>query len=125
MKRIHIMSLAILAIFVGAIFAQTSVPSTATAQTTLTNTLQGICSLAATILPVIAFVLFILAGVAYAAGQFFGADTRAKSIGWAMNMITGAVIAFLLWIIGPLIIAGLSGNTYTIGATSCSGPNFG
>jgi len=119
MKTSNILTVAVFALFaMGVLFADVS---TTTAQTQLKNALGAICGLAAALLPVIAFVLFILAGVAYAAGNFFGADARAKSVGWAMNMITGAVIAFLLWIIGPSIIAGLSGQTvtYSIGATNC------
>ena len=61
------------------------------------------------ILPVMAFVLFVLAGVAYAAGQFFGAEMRAKAIGWAMNMITGAIIGLVLSAIGPSILTALGG----------------
>ena len=121
MKTNYTMTVAIIALFaIGTLFAAVS---TSVEAQKLTNALGSICSLAAALLPVIAFVLFILAGVAYAAGNFFGADARAKSVGWAMNMITGAVIAFLLWIIGPVIISGLSGGTvqYAVGATGCTG----
>jgi len=61
------------------------------------------------ILPVMAFVLFVLAGVAYAVGQFFGAEMRAKAIGWAMNMIVGAIIGLILSAIGPTILTALGG----------------
>ena len=118
MKTNYTMSVAIIALFaMGTLFA-----ISAEAQK-LTSTLGSICNLAAALLPVIAFVLFILAGVAYAAGNFFGADARAKSTGWAMNMITGAVIAFLLWIIGPMLISSLAGGgiSYTVGSTGCTG----
>jgi len=121
MKTNYTMTVAIIALFaIGTLFATSS--TSAEAQK-LTDALGSICNLAAALLPVIAFVLFILAGVAYAAGNFFGADARAKSTGWAMNMITGAVISFLLWIIGPMLISSLSGGgiTYTVGATGCSG----
>jgi hypothetical protein len=119
MKISNVLTVAIFALFaMGVLFADTV--STTDAQTKLKDTLGSICNLAAALLPVIAFVLFILAGVAYAAGNFFGADARAKSVGWAMNMITGAVIAFLLWIIGPTIIAGMSGQSYSIGSTGCN-----
>ena len=67
------------------------------------------------ILPTMAFVLFVLAGVAYAAGNFFGAEMRAKAVGYAMNMITGAIISLLLSIIGPTIIDAF----YTGASTSC------
>jgi hypothetical protein len=63
------------------------------------------------LLPVLAFVLFVLAGVAYAAGQFFGAEMRAKAIGLAMNMITGAIIGLILSAVGPNILTALGGAT--------------
>jgi hypothetical protein len=70
------------------------------------------------LLPVLAFVLFVLAGVAYAAGQFFGAEMRAKAIGWAMNMITGAIIGLILSAVGPSILTALGGVT-TISNCTC------
>ena len=85
------------------------------------NALGTICTLFASILPVIGFVLFVLAGVAYAAGNFFSAEIRAKATSWAMNMIVGAIIAFLLWIIAPTLIGAFSGVTYTVGASGCGG----
>lgn len=123
MKTNYTMTVAIVALFaMGVLFAQTVAPTGEALR--LAKALGSICNLAAALLPVVAFVLFILAGVAYAAGNFFGADARAKSVGWAMNMITGAVIAFLLWIIGPVIISGLSGGTisYSPGQTNCGIP---
>ncbi|MCX8202422.1 MAG: hypothetical protein N3G74_01275 [Candidatus Micrarchaeota archaeon] len=69
------------------------------------------------VLPVMAFVLFVLAGVAYAAGNFFGAEMRAKATGWAMNMITGAIIALILSAIGPTILTSLYGST--VGSSLC------
>ena len=123
MKTSNILTVAVFALFaMGVLFAADA--STTAAETQLKSALRSICNLAAATLPVIAFVLFILAGVAYAAGNFFGADARAKSVGWAMNMITGAVIAFLLWIIGPVIVSALApaGSVqYTIGSTTCGG----
>jgi len=122
--KANYLTVAIFALFaMGVLFAQVQQP-TSTEALRLARALGSICSLAAAILPVLAFVLFILAGVAYAAGNFFGADARAKSVGWAMNMITGAVISFLLWIIGPVIISGLSGGavTYSPGQTNCGIP---
>jgi hypothetical protein len=122
MKTNNILIVAVFALF--AVGVLSAAVSTTAAQTQLKDALGAICNLAASLLPVIAFVLFILAGVAYAAGNFFGADSRAKSVGWAMNMITGAVIALLLWVIGPVIIAALSPGgqiQYTIGAGSCTG----
>lgn len=92
----------------------------------ITEALGKICDLFAAVLPVIGFVLFVLAGVAYAAGNFFTAEIRAKATSWAMNMILGAIISFLLWIIAPTIIGALSPGTvsYTVGASGCTGPGL-
>ena len=92
----------------------------------ITGALGTICGLFAAVLPVIGFVLFVLAGVAYAAGNFFTAEIRAKATSWAMNMILGAIISFLLWIVGPTIIGALSPGqvTYSVGASGCTGPGL-
>ena len=50
-----------------------------------------------------------MAGIAYAAGQFFGAEIRAKSQAWAMNMIAGAIIGFLIIVFSKIIINNLTG----------------
>ena len=81
--------------------------------TQLTKAMKDICLMFEGLLPVLAFVLFILAGVAYAAGNFFGAEMRAKAVGYAMSMLTGAIIALVLSIIAPTIIGALSGKTWS------------
>ncbi len=81
------------------------------------NAICAVYNLISGILPVMAFVLFVLAGVAYAAGNFFGAEMRAKATGWAMNMITGTIIALVLSAIGPSILSALYGGT--IDASLC------
>ncbi len=59
------------------------------------------------VIPTVAFVLFVLSGLAYAGGQFFGAEMRAKSTSWAMSMVTGAVIGLLIVQFASLIITNL------------------
>jgi len=115
--------LGLLAIFAltGFVFAQQGSPAGATqAATSLKTVLQAICNLSAGLLGPIAFVLIVLAGVVYAGSQFFGAEMRATGTKWAMTMISGAVIAFLLWIIAPMIITAFTGGSYSIGAGSCN-----
>jgi hypothetical protein len=105
--------LLLLVLSMGLVFA-----ATGTTGATQINELMGdICDLIDGLLPIFAFVLFALAAVSYAAGQFFGAETRAKAVGWAMNMIIGAIIAFVIYIVAPIIISALYG---TGGATKCS-----
>jgi len=88
--------------------------ATTTASATLSAVICNLYKVFKDLLPVIGFVLFVLAGVAYAAGNFFGAEVRAKSTGWAMNMIVGAIIAFVLNILGPLIL-----NSFGYTGTYC------
>ncbi|MEM3408577.1 MAG: hypothetical protein QXW80_01375 [Candidatus Micrarchaeia archaeon] len=92
-----------------------------TASENLKKVLREVCNLSAGLLGPIAFVLIVLAGVVYAGSQFFGAEARATGSKWAMTMITGAIVAFLLWIIGPMVIAAFGGGTYQIGSSACSG----
>ena len=69
------------------------------------------CTLDA-IIPIMAFTLFVLAGVAYGIGNFFGAEIRAKANAWAMNCITGAIISLLIIIFSNMIITSLLGSSY-------------
>lgn len=96
----------ILFIFVSFSFAQ------GTASRSSENLKSTLCALYSdlnSIIPTVAFVLFVLAGVAYAGGQFFGAETRAKSISWSMSMVTGAVVGLLIVQVASVLITNLSG----------------
>jgi hypothetical protein len=82
-------------------------------------TMCTICELMQNILPIIGLTLMVLAGVAYGSGQFFGADTRAKAAGWGMACLTGAIIMFVIYLVGPMIVIYLYQGTS--GTWSCSG----
>ena len=85
----------------------------------LTTTLCSIYKLLQGIVPIMAFTLFVLAGVAYGIGNFFGAEIRAKANTWAMSCITGAIISLVIIIFSDIIISNLLGSDYT-GSTVCS-----
>jgi len=86
-------------------FAQgTTTASSEKLKTTLCNLYKELNS----VIPAVAFVLFVLAGVSYAGGQFFGAETRAKAISWSMSMVTGAVVGLLIVQVASLLISNLS-----------------
>ncbi|PIZ98774.1 hypothetical protein COX84_01705, partial [Candidatus Micrarchaeota archaeon CG_4_10_14_0_2_um_filter_49_7] len=53
--------------------------------------IKGLCGMVKTLLPTVALLMIIAAGVLYAAGQFMGAETRARASVWATAMLTGAV----------------------------------
>jgi len=105
-----------LSVFSPLVFAQTggSTQASSKLKTTLCDLYKDLKS----IIPTVAFVLFVLAGVAYAGGQFFGAETRAKAISWSMSMVTGAVIGLLIMQVASLIITNLSGQQLS---TICPG----
>jgi hypothetical protein len=48
-----------------------------------------------------------MAGVIYAAGQFFGAELRGRASSWAMAALAGAIIAIIIYSLGPAIINSL------------------
>ena len=56
------------------------------------------------IMPTVALVLFLLAGFVYAAGQAFGAETKAKAQGWAMSLLVGGVMGIIIIILAPALI---------------------
>ncbi|MEM3431504.1 MAG: hypothetical protein QXT72_02690 [Candidatus Micrarchaeia archaeon] len=91
-------------------FAQTTSSTQSTqASDKLKKTLCDLYKDLNSVIPSVAFVLFVLAGVAYAGGQFFGAETRAKSISWSMSMVTGAVVGLLIVQVASVLISNLSG----------------
>ena len=81
------------------------------AGTKITGLVKSIYCLLTGVFPLLIFSLMVLAAVAYGAGQMFGADTRAKASTWAMACLTGAVIALVIYMLGPMIINGLYGTT--------------
>jgi len=99
-------SIFVLLLLGGALLAT----DTGDAGANLKCTMKAVCDLLDGLIPFIAFTLFVIAGAAYGAGQFFGADTRAKASGWAMSAVTGAIIMILIYLIGPTIINSLYGS---------------
>jgi len=61
------------------------------------------------IVPIISLALFIFAGLVYAIGQVFDAQTRHKAQNWALAMITGGIIGFLLVLVAPYLVEFLMG----------------
>ena len=74
------------------------------------SALCQIKDLVVAVLPTLALILFFLAGIAYAAGQAFGAETKAKAQGWAMSMLVGGIIGILLAVIAPVIVGAFVGS---------------
>jgi hypothetical protein len=99
LRSIFSFTLIVVSVLAGIVFAQ--------AATQLTSTLNRIYCDLNSIIPVVAFVLFVLSGVSYATGQFFGAEMRARAITWSMSMLTGAIIGLLITQFAQIIIKNL------------------
>jgi len=56
------------------------------------------------LLPTVAFILFLLSGLVYAAGQVFGAETKAKAQGWAVSLLVGGIIGIIITILAPAVV---------------------
>ncbi|MEM3364506.1 MAG: hypothetical protein QXS93_03285 [Candidatus Micrarchaeia archaeon] len=66
------------------------------ANTQLISQLEGIKNSLKTILPIVAIVMIVLAGVVYAAGQVMGAEMRSRASVWATSLLVGAIIGLIL-----------------------------
>ena len=94
------------------LFSVLAVSSVFATDADLTGVLTQIYCVLYGIIPVMAFTLFILAGVAYGIGNFFGAEVRAKANSWAMSCITGAIIALIIVLFSDMIVNNLLGSGY-------------
>lgn len=83
----------------------------------LTQSLSDLCGQIQNLIPVTAMLLVITAGVVYSAGQFFGAETRARANVWATSCLTGAIIGILIAVIAPGVLSQLAGGA----PITCSG----
>ena len=80
------------------------------------------CQIHALLIP-ISFLLVVAAAVIYAAGQVGSAEMRGKAQSWAIWALVGAVVAFAISVIGPMIIkamyTGTSSGEDALTATNC------
>jgi len=85
-----------------------SATSASAAVTTMASAIKvGLCYfkiLVTGVLPTLALILFLFAGLAYAAGQAFGAETKAKAQGWAMSLLVGGIIGIVLAVLAPILV---------------------
>ena len=93
-------------IIMGSIFAENAGDGLGT----LTTAVGALCTGVQSLLPVIAILMVIGAGVIYAGGQFVGAETRSRANVWATNMMIGAIIALLITVIVPPLLVALGGS---------------
>ncbi len=88
----------------------------------ITSQLCQIRNLIVGIIPTIALIMFLLAGLVYAAGQTFGAEMKAKAQGWAMSLLVGGIIGIVLAVVAPMLVdtfmnmgGGMSGASHACG----------
>jgi hypothetical protein len=114
MKVRYLTALLSLVLSMGLISASTSAMAS-----NIAASLCGFKILVMGILPTLALILFLFAGLAYAAGQAFGAETKAKAQGWAMSLLIGGIIGIVLAVLAPLLVSifiGMSTGTGFVAA---------
>ena len=84
-------------------------PEVVAALTELKNILCGV-------LGSLIMVLIVLAAIAYAAGHILGAETGARAKVWGQNILIGAGIALVIYIVAPIILGALYAD---VGTLSC------
>ena len=92
--------------------------------TSLEGALQGFCTLLYGIVGQLAFVMVVLSSIVFTAGQFFGAEARARMSVWANSMLIGAITGILMvilvpWFLGMLIGTEFHADCCTFGSTPC------
>jgi len=70
----------------------------------------NLCGAVIALLPIVAMLMIVIAGVIYAAGQMMGAETRARANVWATAALTGALIAILIYAIAPKVLTAILGE---------------
>ena len=80
------------------------------------------CNDAKSLLPVVAMLMTVVAGIIYAAGQIMGAETRARANVWATAALTGALIGVLIYAVAPSVLTTIFNTqegTYVDVASAC------
>ncbi len=72
--------------------------------TSLIPALNSVCRDVRNLVPVVALLMFILAGLVYAAGQIFGAETRSRANVWSAAMLVGGVIGLVIAASAPYLL---------------------
>jgi len=85
MNRYGILALLVFVLAVNMVAAD----NLSTTLSKMTEQLKGI-------LPVVALLMIVLAGVVYAAGQVMGAEMRSRATVWAQTLLIGAIIGLLI-----------------------------
>ena len=79
---------------------------------------SDLCAALACLLPIVMMMMVGLSAVIYAAGQFMGAETRARAVTWATAALAGALMAGLIAYVGPAVMNAIYGSNIIC---ACSG----
>ena len=82
------------------------------------NAMSQLCVSLKSMLPVVAMMMLVLAGVIYASGQILGAETRARANVWATACLTGALISILIVVVAQPVLQMIYADQ---GVISCDG----
>ena len=79
-----------------------------------------LCTNIKNIIPVVALLMFIMAGGVYAIGQVLGAETRARASVWATAMLVGGVIGLIIAASAQTLLNIFAGASLGSAATTIS-----
>ena len=66
------------------------------------------------LIPLVAMLMIVIAGVVYGAGQIMGAETRARANVWATACLGGALIAILIVVVSKPVLQAIYSGQGTI-----------
>ncbi|MEM3030317.1 MAG: hypothetical protein QXH27_01150 [Candidatus Micrarchaeia archaeon] len=84
----------------------------------IVSALQNMCQTIKAIVPMVALLMFIIAGAVYAAGQVMGAETRARANVWSTAMLVGGIIGLIIAASAPYFVQIFS--QFSLGSTATS-----
>ena len=113
MEKKHLFAIFFLVVITSLMYAGggQQAQSTTDAASRMKSIISFVCTVVVGLLGAAAVALFALSGVIYAVGQFFGAEMRGRATSWAMAAVVGAIIAVIIYIVGPTIVDTLWGES--------------
>jgi hypothetical protein len=82
---------------------------TVMAEVSLSDSLTSIQTQIEAIIPVVALMMIVLAGLIYGIGQVMGAEMRGRSAVWAQALLIGAILGLLIAALAPHLVGLFSG----------------
>ncbi len=107
-------------VWIGSMVSVTSVRGFLPYGSSATGINASLCQLKTmieSVIPTVSLIMFLMAGLVYAAGQAFGAEMKSKAQGWAMSLLVGAIIGLLLTVLAPVFLSIFGGSTYGAACT--------